>query len=614
MMMNVKRIFSHPLLPGLAIAFGACIVYVRTLQSGLGFIDSGELVTVVHTLGIAHPTGYPLFTLLGWLFSHMPIGVEEAYRLNLMAAVFCSASLFFFYKGFRMVLEDLAERLAGPAILATPAAAGGVLVLAFSRTFWEQALAVEVYSLHLLMISLVIMLLVEARAQRSTMLWMLGAFVLGLSFTNHMTTILLVPGVLYLYGTWVGSWKGAIRGLVRLLPPFLFGLSVYLYLPIRAAASPVCNWGDPSNLERIIWHLSGKQYRSWIFSSSDVAMKHLTAFVQGLPAEFAIAGIVLAMIGVIALWMKQRETAVGTILFFSVCLLYAANYDIPDIDSYFLLAYVCVGLWAAAGLLVVGRWVEGMLKLPHVVLGAAMIAVGLVPCIMHYEELDESANHLVDDYTANMFASLVPGALVFSFQWDYWVSASYYVQQVRGERRDVLVIDKELLRRSWYLKELEQRAPALMGKVALEVELFRRELTKFEHGLPYEAAMIEGRYAGMIRAMVTRGMEDRPVYVTGEIEEQYTAGLMRVPEGLAFRVVGDAGFHPTPLVEFRIRPFHRQGRLEDMIWRLYGSAYQARGDYYREHGLAEEAKKAYNIGISVDPTSVQLRMRASGPR
>ena len=58
----------------LIIAFGisivAFIVYVRTLCPTVDFIDSGELATVAYTLGIAHPTGYPLFTLVGWIFSH----------------------------------------------------------------------------------------------------------------------------------------------------------------------------------------------------------------------------------------------------------------------------------------------------------------------------------------------------------------------------------------------------------------------------------------------------------------------------------------------------------------------------------------------------------------
>lgn len=614
MMQFFTRLFRHPLVPGVAIAACALVVYVRTLLPGIGFIDSGELVAVVHSLGIAHPTGYPLFTLVGWVFAHLPFGGEEAYRLNVMAAILCALSLIFYYRVAQMILAGPAKKMQVPVGIVQAAAAGGVLFLAFSRTFWVQAIAVEVYSLHILMISLVLVLVLEARAKSSQVLWILASFVLGLSFTNHMTTILLVPGVLYLYGTSIGSWRGMVRGVLRLVPAFVLGLSVYLYLPLRASASPVCNWGDPSSPGRFLSHLSGKQYRVWIFSSTEVAMKHLGAFVQGIPGEFAVAGLVFGVIGFIALWMKDRQIAAGTLIMFVVCVLYAINYDIQDIDSYYLLAYVCMGMWAAAGLLVAGGWLVRAIGMPWRVVGALMVVAGSLPCAVHYRAVDGSSDHLVEDYTANMFASLQPGALVLSYQWDYWVSASYYVQEVRRERRDVLVIDKELLRRSWYLKELAAKAPVFMEKVAMEVDLFGRELAKFEQGVPYDGQVIEARYVGMIRAMIARGMEERAVYVTSEIEPEFTTGMVRVPEGLAMRVVADTLFHPTPLKEFRARPYARGGRLEDMIWRLYGGAYLARGDYYLLHGLAEEAKNAYLWGISMDPTSMELRSRLSGLR
>jgi hypothetical protein len=614
MMTSLSRLFRHPLAPGIGIALCALAVYTRTVMPGIGFIDSGELVTVVHSLGIAHPTGYPLFTLVGWVFAHLPIGAGEAYRLNLMAAVFCAVSLVFYYKAAHGILSRLGKKVQVPTELIAAAAAGGVLFLAFSKTFWAQAVAVEVYSLHILMVAIVLVLVLEARAKESMVLWVLAAFTLGLSFTNHMTTILLVPGVLYFYGTSAGSWRGAFRGLFRLAPAFALGLSVYLYLPLRAAATPVCNWGDPSTLEHFLWHLSGKQYRVWIFSSSDVAVKHLGAFIQGLPGEFAVAGAVLAIIGIAVLLAKERQLAIGTAIMFLSCVLYAINYDIQDIDSYYVLAYVCTGLWSSAGLLVVGGWLVRSAGIPRLAAGALMIVAGVLPVAVHYRDLDESSNHLVEDYTANMFASVRPGSLVLSYQWDYWVSASYYVQEVRGEHRDVLVIDKELLRRSWYLKQLRVKVPAFMAKVATEVELFERELAKFEQGVPYDGQVIEARFVGMIRAMIVKGMEERPVYVTPEIEPEFTAGMGLVPEGLAMRVEADTAFRPSPMVEFRVRPFGRRGRLEDMIWRLYGNADLFRGDYYLRQGLAEEAKKAYIRGISMDPSSVQLRSRLSGLR
>ena len=72
-----------------AIALAVFIVYLTTLCPTTNFIDSGELATVAYTLGIAHPTGYPLFTLMGWIFAHLPLGSRVIYQLNMMAAVFC---------------------------------------------------------------------------------------------------------------------------------------------------------------------------------------------------------------------------------------------------------------------------------------------------------------------------------------------------------------------------------------------------------------------------------------------------------------------------------------------------------------------------------------------
>lgn len=608
-----ERLVRHPVTGAVLVALASFAVYVRTMLPGIGFIDSGELAAVVHTLGIAHPTGYPLFTLLGWLMAHVPVGPDEAWRLNVMAALFCSSALVFLFLFTRTVLGMPGAFRQARRELLLPATAGGMLMLAFSRTWWMQALAVEVYALHVLLVAIVLWLVATARVEGGR--WWLGAaYVLGLSFTNHMSTIFLVPGVLYVYGTAAGSWRGFGKGLVRLLPVFLLGLSVYLYLPLRAGASPLLNWGDPSTWERFLAHLSGWQYRVWIFSSTDVAMKNLTAFITGFPGEFAVAGALLALPGVAALLRASRQMAYGTLLWFIVCVLYAANYDIQDLDSYFLLAYVCVGIWSAAGLLVLGSWLAGSAGVPLRAVMVAVVAAGALPAAVHYDAVDQSGNHLVDDYTRNVFASVAPGGVIFSFQWDYWVSASYYYQFVRGERPDILVIDKELLRRSWYLKELEGRAPAFMARCAGEVDAFRREVDKFERGLPYVGAVIEARYVGMIRAMVARAMEARPVYVTPEIEGEFTAGLQRVPEGLVMRLVAGEGYRPPPLPEFRYRPFPRQGRLEDMVRRLYGEAMLARGDYSMVVGDEKGAKLAYERGFLYDPGSVVLRSRLGGGR
>src|SRR5208283_518926 len=145
---------------GFGISVIALIVYVATLCPTVNFIDAGELATDVYTLGIAHPSGYPMFTMVEWIFSHVPLGLRIIYQLNLLAALFCAAALFFFFRFFVFLLnaifhtkpvvdtnrvkitEPVFVHIFLPAIF-------GTLVLAFSETYWAQALSIEVYPLHL---------------------------------------------------------------------------------------------------------------------------------------------------------------------------------------------------------------------------------------------------------------------------------------------------------------------------------------------------------------------------------------------------------------------------------------------------------------------------------
>jgi len=597
--MGGSRVPMRPMLWAGCIAVASFVLYALTMSPTVGFIDSGELATVAATLGVAHPTGYPLFTMLGWIAAHVPFGHEEIVRLNVMAALFTAGAVFMFFLCAHRLVSALGQRLAGgkkaDPWLILAASAGGTAMLAFSETFWSQAVAVEVYSLHLLFLGAILLSLLHARDGRQPGYWYAAAFLTGLSFTNHMTTVLLLPGMFYMYFADGPRDGGRWTVLTKSAGFFLLGLTPYMYLPLRAMRSPVMNWGNPTDLERLFSHVSGKQYRVWIFSSPEVAIRQFSYFLSSVPGEFAVVGLLFGLIGVVTLWRFHRKTALASLLFFVVCLGYAVNYDIHDIDSYFLLAYVCIGLWAACGLFAIAAWCVRSMEWGRRWIPVAAVVVGVVPVVFQYGRVDESKDYLVEDYTHNMFASLQPGAVVLSFQWDYWVSAAHYYQLVRGERTDIAVIDKELLRRSWYFHVLEVRYPWLIEGSRAEVDAFLRELNKFEHDLPYAPQVIEARYAAMIMSFIEKSMVTRPVYVTAEVEPRYTGSLQRVPEGLAFRLSRGGRESVIPsFPEFTIRPFARKGRLEDMIWRLYADAYTAMGLHFRKLGDVGKSTEAFS--------------------
>src|SRR6185369_2248288 len=134
--------------------------------------------------------------------------------------------------------------------------------------------------------------------------WNLVALALGLGFSNHLSTAFVLPGLAYVYFAVHGFGQSAWRAIGRSAPFFLLGLVDYLYLPLRAAAWPAVSWGVITDPHTLFWHVSGHQYRGWMFSSLDVAMRQLGLFVRTLPSEFGYLALVPAAVGFFSLFKR----------------------------------------------------------------------------------------------------------------------------------------------------------------------------------------------------------------------------------------------------------------------------------------------------------------------
>lgn len=597
----------------------AFVIYLKTLCPTVNFIDSGELAAVACTLGIAHPTGYPLYTLLGWMFSQLPLGLRKIYQLNLLSALFCTAAVVIHFRFLVFLLGDILLKRSPKGgqsekydrkyyITVLIPAAVGSLIFAFSETAWSQALSVEVYPLHLVFLAL--NLIFFTRATQLDMIgdgtktgtrnpyWHLFAFTLGLSFTNHLTTILLAPAFLYLYFTAGKGLSGSMQHLRTLVVPFLVGISIYLYLPVRASSSPILNWGNPGSIENLFQHLRGKQYSVWIFSSAETAIRQAKYFIAELPTEFSILALILAAAGVWSVFHENRRVFIFTLWLFFGCVLYAINYDINDIDSYFLLAYLTISIWVSAGI----GYILLRLKKASILV---MITLSLIPVILQvtsiWSRVDQSKMDLVERYTRDMLNSFEPDAVVLSYQWDYWVSAAYYLQHVEGVRTDVTIIDKELLRRTWYFDQLEGSYPWLISYSRKEIDEFLVELYKFEHDLPYNTNLIEFRFANVIRGFIEKNISSRPVYVTLEIEGKYTSGFQRVPSGLALRLIREGVPQPIRKETFLNPQFIPRNSYEREIRNLYARAYLNYALYSRVLGKQEDASRYLDASLQLEP-------------
>src|ERR1700736_4364133 len=232
----IAHTYSKDWLGALAVTVAAGILYFFTAARDIVVGDTPGLITAAATLGVAPPPGYPLFTMLGHVFSLIPIG-SIPFRVNLLSVV-CDA----FTVG---VVYLIATRLVRSRIAAAIAA----LVLAVNPVFWEWSLAAEIFPLNNLLAATLLLLLVMWHDEPPRTGFLIGAFfVAGLALTNHQTIVLLAPSfcfVLWRQRTVLFARPGVLAlGLLV----FALGLLPYAYLLWASAHHPVYNWGNTASL------------------------------------------------------------------------------------------------------------------------------------------------------------------------------------------------------------------------------------------------------------------------------------------------------------------------------------------------------------------------------
>lgn len=507
--------------------FVALAGYLFTAAPTIGPIDSGELSLVVKTLGIAHPTGYPLFTLLGKIWVTLMFWGDLAYRLNIFSAFTGAAAAALLF----LILGQLGVR----SLLST----AGSLLWAFSPVVWDQATVIEVYGLTSFFGLLLLWLSLKYKKENDFRLMALIAFLAGLGLGNHLILLWYLPGVVIIVGNkqLFVNWK-KVTSLAGL---FLLGVSVYMYLPLRSLNGPLLNWGDPSNWQRFLGHVTGQQYRIWMFNGSPTELWHnFIRFLEIAVGQPTVFISWLAVPGFIWLFLRNKRllAALGTLTLATV--FYAIYYSIPDISSYFLPALAGLSIASAAGLQLFFELLLNKTgaKVSVAFCGAAVI-MALVVFTINWRQADRSRDHFTIEFANDILLSAGPDAVILTDNWDIY--APYlYLRHQQGIRPDVTMIDKELLRRSWYYRYLKSEYPDFYESCRPEIEAFLPQLDLFEHGKSYDPAQIQTRYMKMLNAMVLRNYYDKPAYLSradgGGDYSQLAPGYERVPEGLLYRL------------------------------------------------------------------------------
>lgn len=635
----------------------ALILYLLTMNRTFGFIDEGELAAVAYTLGIAHPTGYPTLTLLGYLVTHL-VPLRPVLTLNLFAALLTATSvgiltLLLDYLLEKVQLanadkrlphqrnpntkvriqdsqsktEGVAKRVLPPPVRVLYAGLTALMV-AFTTIWWSQATGFEVYSLHLVMMLLVTLLFLRyveeekvravSEPLRLTKRGFWFALVLGLSFTNHLMTGLLLPAFALYYFWTLGFNRRSWKRLIYLIPPFLLGLLPYLYLPIRASMHPPLNWGDPDTWERFLLHVRGAQFGFMMFFGLRVGhpeylLYQVAYFFNNLPFELAYGGLGIALLGIWYVARRSARWSLWILLIFLPGFLFASGYLIADIEPYYLTPLFAIGIWISMGWL----WLHQRLG-AKTTLGIAILLVG-VSVTLHYPLCDESQNTLAEDMTRNMLDTLPAHSLILatasppslvgvSSHWNLWISGALYLQHVEGVRPDVVILNRPMLHNVAYLEQFEREHPTLAKPVQREIATFKAFLRKYEYA-EFSSQEEETAYYAAFNKMVERIIEvafpQRPVFVVQEVKPSLGKGYQQVPYHLAFRLVRSSTYLPMSFPNYRFR-FWKRIELNtcDLYW-YYAFCMLNRALYEAQYGHLDEALRYADLALKFDPGWVE---------
>jgi Protein O-mannosyl-transferase TMEM260-like len=349
-------------------AFGAAIValgvYLRTLAPGLvSEVDTPMFQFVGRVLGVAHNPGYPLYVLLTFPFSFLPVG-SLAYRINLFSALMGAVAVF---------LTFFVARRLGCRRAASLAAAMG---LAFGPVFWSQAVIAEVYTLHAAIIAgMLLTAITWAHTGRAAYFYATVAiFATGLG--NHTTLVGFAPGLALFAVLQRPGFVLRTRTLIGSTAILIAGLSQYLFILIRSqqpgayVESRVTDLGD---LARV---MLARQFQERLFAFSwrTVVFERVPALIQDvLVSELTVVGAAFAAIGVVRLIRRRPAEAVLLLTGGGAVLVFALNYAVVDTPVFLIPSLLVLWLLAASGVEAVTGWLARAPRLAASIAVAALL-------------------------------------------------------------------------------------------------------------------------------------------------------------------------------------------------------------------------------------------------
>ena len=416
--------------------------------------DGGDLLAAVLTRGVPHPTGYPTYTLLGFLFQKIPLSTP-VFRCVLESSIPAAlgAGLLTAWMGFVLGSKSTAN-LAAAIVTGF---AWGVAPLLFS-----QAVIVEVHGLQSLIIILVlwwITLNLQPDSEINNK-WLLGlSFLVGLGCGNHLTILFFAPAALIalMYSARRSrSWNLTLAQVSLVL----IGLLVYSYLPLRAQAYPPINWGNPQTWPGFLWEVTGNPYRGLLFSANTPVLWERIRSVSSLILDqFGTLGLVAGVIGAIQYSFSIKWLRWILVWIFIIYIAFSVGYNTIDSLGYLMPAMMVFAIWI--GMAIPSLMHVNWKRLPIGILLIGFLAISILLRIPGTRtRLDPRLQDQPARYAEQLLKEAPLNAIVNTTT-DQDTFPLWYYHFGLQERPDLRIIVLPLTQFVWYQQTLVRTYPDL---------------------------------------------------------------------------------------------------------------------------------------------------------
>ncbi|MBN1652697.1 MAG: DUF2723 domain-containing protein [Deltaproteobacteria bacterium] len=573
------------------------LCYLATASAYGYWLDSREFIAASIGLGIAHPPGQPLTALVGRIFAMLPIG-PLSLRIALASAAMASIASLALFCAIETTLRSMAVERRWVVL---PMALGVSLFVTGSYGWWFQAVRPEVYALQAALTCVILERLVALEAAWPTKDFrplVTSAFVLGLALANHhLLAILLLPVIA---PTLIRAMRSRIwRAYTLAVVALLLGLSVYLYLPLRAAAHPMPNLGEPVSIERFFWVVSAQAFQKNTGSGVPLSLSERHLDVLALLFEDLHIYCIIALPGLYAMLRTSGVRRLGLIWMVVLCLSVVIRAYLgfvrsnPDAQGYLLPAYAAIGALFAAFFAALVKPQKGVDHAPGrgaVAIAAVVVLLGLAQIYNHASKADLSGFTAIDDVD-DLIRREAPAKSVILLHAPQTIFVAWGGEAEDCLRPDVTIVPVPFLTYPGMVDNLIAREPELRDLLRgylLNGEFLQPELESLAAKRPLFVEMDVRVAPSLYQSMVPSGLN----------YEVIAGGATDADERIAAAAQNE--IYKELYERIRTQRFE-QNTKNFLLWRHFTDSL-----YYMGFGDRKSAKKALYLAKTLQATAKPL--------